>query len=117
MKNVRRPPLGQSFVDAGGGGYASVFLSRVQDAADEAGVPRTIVLSYAAAHEIGHLLLGKDAHTPAGLMRANWDRSDFQAMDQLRLQFSNEQVRQLASRYGAAHQTEVRAETLIAVRR
>lgn len=117
MKNVRRPPLGQSFADASGGGLASVFLSRVQDAADEAGVPWTIVLSYAAAHEIGHLLLGKDAHTPAGLMRANWDRSDFQAMYQLCLHFSDEQTRQLASRYGAVHQTVARPETLLAARR
>jgi hypothetical protein len=34
------------------------------------------ILGHAAAHEIGHLLLGSYAHSPAGLMRANWWRKD-----------------------------------------
>jgi len=106
MSNVRRPPLGQSFTDHGGGTYASVFLGRVQDVAAEVNVPWMIVLSYAAAHEVGHLLLGEDAHTVRGLMKASWDRQDYEAMYQKHFHFSPEQVRQLASRYGGSGEVQ-----------
>jgi len=112
MKNVRRPPLGQSFADADGGKYASVFLERVQDEALSANVPWVIVLAYATAHEIGHLLLGNQAHTPRGLMKEMWDRKDYEAMNQNYLHFSEEQIRQLRSRYGNAGTTVVSPEPL-----
>jgi hypothetical protein len=102
MKNVRRPPLGQSFTDGDGRKYASVFLERVQDEAASANVPWVIVFAYATAHEIGHLLLGNEAHTPRGVMKATWDRKDYEAMNQKYLHFSKEQVRQLRSRYSTA---------------
>jgi hypothetical protein len=101
MSNVRRPPLGQSFAGHEGGTYASVFVERVQDAAAEANLSWVIVLAYAAVHEAGHLLLGDQAHTERGLMKANWDRKDFEAMSQNNLHFSEEQARQLATQYGA----------------
>src|SRR5215472_12390742 len=43
MNSVLRPPLGSSTAGPEGGTYASVFLSRVKDAAAEANVPRDIV--------------------------------------------------------------------------
>ena len=36
------------------------------------------VLGFAVAHEVGHLLLGTNAHADVGLMRAVWSRSDLQ---------------------------------------
>jgi hypothetical protein len=102
MKNVMRPPLGQSFADHDGGTYASVFLERVQNQAASADVPLLNVLAYATAHEIGHLLLGNEAHTPRGVMKGTWDRKDYEAMKQNYLHFSKEQVRQLRSRYSTA---------------
>jgi hypothetical protein len=110
MKYKLRPPLGQAFTDADGGTCASVFLGRVQKAANDVGVPWITVLSYAAAHEIGHLLLGKDSHTPSGLMKANWDRKDLRAMDECNLYFSSDQARKLASQYGGVRQTVASAE-------
>jgi len=97
MRNVRRLPLGQSFSDEDGGTYASVFLERVQDEAGSANVPWVTVLAFAAAHEVGHLLLGP-SHTPSGLMKAAWDRNDYQAMNQKHLHFSEVQIRELRSR-------------------
>jgi hypothetical protein len=105
-KNVRHPPLGLSFAGHGGGTYASVFLQPVKDEADEASLPWVIVLSYAAAHEIGHLLLGDQAHTSRGLMKANWNTNDFLAMAQNHFHFSEEQTRELASRYGTVRLPE-----------
>jgi hypothetical protein len=114
MTNVRRPPLGQSFADSEGGTYASVFFAPVQDQAAEANVPWVTVLAYAAAHEIGHLLLGNQAHSPRGLMKANWDRNDYQAMNQNHFHFSAEQGRILANRYGRACTAEVSSDSPVA---
>ena len=94
-----------------GGTYATVFLKPAEEKASDANLPRTIVLAYAAAHEVGHLLLGDQAHTPQGLMKATWDTNDFQAMAQNDFHFSPEQTRELTSRYGTAHQAEAGAGT------
>jgi hypothetical protein len=112
VKNVRRPPLGQSFADSDGGKYASVFLEHVQDEAASNNVSWVMVLAYATVHEIGHLLLGNDAHTPRGVMKATWDRTDFEAMNQNYLHFSQEQLRQLQCRYGSAGTPVISPEAL-----
>ncbi|MDQ2773933.1 MAG: hypothetical protein M3Y57_03240 [Acidobacteriota bacterium] len=75
-----RALLGEAFVGPRTGTYASVFLQPVQEQAAAAGVPWMVVLAYAAAHEAGHLL--GSSHTPRGLMKAHWDRQDYQAMNQ-----------------------------------
>jgi len=96
MNNVLRSPLGQSFADHRGGAYASVFLEPVQQQAANNDVPWLTVLAYAASHEIGHLLLGDQAHTPRGLMKAHWDKDDFRDMKQNRMHFNRDQAQQLA---------------------
>ena len=54
-----------------GGSVATVLYDRVGKFAKRFGVKREVLLGYAIAHEIGHLLLG-NAHAPSGLMRAAW---------------------------------------------
>jgi hypothetical protein len=116
MSNVGRPPLGQSFVDSEGGSYASVFVAPVQDQAAAANVPWVIVLAYAAAHEIGHLLLGDQAHTPRGLMKAQWESNDYQAMNQNHFHFSSEQIRELTRRYGTVQPIAIGSDAAAEVR-
>ena len=99
MNNPLYSPLGQSFADHSGGKYASVFLESIQDEASEASVPWLTVLDYAAVHEIGHLLLGDQAHTPRGIMKERWDQNDYVDMAQGRFQFSDDQIRQLRRVY------------------
>jgi hypothetical protein len=115
MKNIRLEKLGQSVAGRDGGTYATVFLRPAEEKASDANLPRIVVLAYAAAHEIGHLLLG-DAHSPQGLMKATWGANDFLAMSQNDLHFSPDQARKLTSRYGAPRQAEVGADTELAVR-
>lgn len=103
--SVLHPPLGQSMADREGGTYSSLFLERVQDAAAEANVPWDIVLAYAAAHEVGHLLLGSEAHTARGVMKAHWGREDYEAMNQHQFHFIDQQAHQLADRYGRSPST------------
>jgi hypothetical protein len=116
MKSVRAEKLGMSVAGHDGGTYATVFLKPAEEKASDANLPRSIVLAYAAAHEIGHLLLGDQAHTPRGLMKATWGANDFQAMAQNGFHFSPEQTRELATRFGAAHRAEAGVDTALAVR-
>jgi hypothetical protein len=105
-RDVNPESLGLSVADSNGGTYASVFVQPIKDTAAEANLPWVIVLAYAAAHEIGHLLLGKGTHTAKGVMKPYWNTDDLWSMAQNRLHFSLEQARELASRYGAPHLAE-----------
>jgi hypothetical protein len=115
-KKARWQHLGQSIADHEGGTYATVFLDLVEDAAANAGLPRTLVLAYAAAHEVGHLLLGDDAHTSDGLMKASWKSEDFQAIALNRFHFSPRQAEELKHRYGTGRSIEMSAHTSTAAR-
>ena len=101
-KHANRLPLGQSFASQHGGTHATIYLLPVQDQAAATSLPWVILLAHAAAHEVGHLLLGTQAHTSRGLMKANWDRDDYLAMDHNQCHFTPEQSRMLAKRYPPA---------------
>jgi hypothetical protein len=78
-----------------GTGVAYVFYRRVESEAARHAVPVASVLACAMAHELGHLLLpnGVQAgHSPAGLMRACWNRGDFHRAEQGLLRFSSDQA-------------------------
>lgn len=56
--------------------YATVSLPRVQlcvSRQKKSAANLDDVLGHAMAHEIAHILLGTNSHSPAGLMRADWD--------------------------------------------
>jgi hypothetical protein len=59
-------------------GSASVFYGRVEQLARGGTASVPVILGHAVAHEIGHLLLGSNSHSPLGLMRARWSRLDLQ---------------------------------------
>ena len=67
--------LGTAIVQADGkpNVFASVYAASVADKATRSGVWIPTLLGRATAHEIGHLLLGENAHGPHGLMRASWN--------------------------------------------
>jgi hypothetical protein len=113
--NARLGKLGMSIADHNGGTYGTVFLKSAEENASDANLPRTTVLAYAAAHEVGHLLLGAQAHTSRGLMKAIWGHDDFLAMAQNGVHFSPEQVRELVARYGSPDRGDRSANT-VAVR-
>jgi hypothetical protein len=113
---VGRKCLGVSFINHDGGTDASVYRELADQEAADFGLPREVVLAYAAAHEAGHLLLGEQAHTLHGLMKAHWGAEEFRAMTQSRLHFSSEQKRELTHRYGRSLAAETDAEPGIATR-
>jgi hypothetical protein len=56
-------PLRQGF-----GVIAGVYLDRTKDMAKALGLDAHVVLGHTIAHEIGHLLLGKNSHARLGIM-------------------------------------------------
>lgn len=84
--NYKKPvhPLGSAEF---AGSFASLYLAQIRKTSDENGVPLGYLTGYAAAHEIGHLLMGND-HSRTGVMRAQWARADYDGIAQRRLIFS-----------------------------
>jgi hypothetical protein len=80
-------PLGAAVI---GNGFASLFATEVRKYADHNGLSEGCLMAYAAAHEIGHLLLGEN-HAPSGLMRAVWSKEEYREMAQRWLGFSAEE--------------------------
>jgi hypothetical protein len=84
--------MGAAMQSASGNAVAYVFYRRVQAEADSYRVSTGMVLACAIAHELGHLLLPRRSHAPAGLMRACWGRDEFRRADQGQLRFLPEEV-------------------------
>jgi hypothetical protein len=83
--------LGYSLIDTSraAGALATVYVDRVQWLCAQARVPSAIIVGMAMAHEIGHLLLGTNAHGTAGLMRAVWSYRELQRRDPLDWTFTD----------------------------
>ncbi len=60
------------------GHYIYLSYDHVRDSGYTGGVCSPDILAAVAAHEIGHALFRSIDHSPTGLMRARWDRQDFQ---------------------------------------
>jgi hypothetical protein len=84
--------MGAAVRTRGGNAIAYVYYRRVQTESVRYQVSTGLVLACAIAHELGHLLLPGAAHAPAGLMRACWNRDDFNRADQGQLRFLPDEV-------------------------
>jgi hypothetical protein len=91
--------LGYSLVDTrvAEGKLATVYVDRVHWLAAQAGADTAVVSGFAIAHEIGHLLLGTNAHSASGLMRAVWSRAELERAERADWLFSPEQAAQMRS--------------------
>jgi len=109
--------LGFAMVPDGGGPGHRAYISnhRAHVVAGEADASPAMVLGIAAAHELGHLLMGLQDHSRSGLMRAQWDAKDLQRAEKGDLEFTDDQVRQIASgvRARIAQQNAVQAEAMV----
>ena len=59
---------------------------------------RARLLGHLMAHEVGHLLLPIQSHSPQGLMRALWSRTDVDLAQNGRLRFTPEQAALIRTR-------------------
>jgi hypothetical protein len=54
-----------------------------------------VLLGHIAAHEIGHLLLGEDSHSPHGIMESCWGPKELDQMNKGALLFSDEEAERM----------------------
>jgi len=72
--------------------HAVVLWERSKKMAESSGVPAGIILGYAMAHELGHLLLHSEEHSRMGIMRSRWGREDLLRAQNGGLLFTTEQA-------------------------
>ena len=78
--------------DWGHDGYAGVFYRRVMETAKKEECDTGLMLGATMAHEIGHLLLGSNAHSARGVMRARLKREEVGQAARGDLRFTAEQA-------------------------
>jgi hypothetical protein len=99
--------LGVSFsAEDGRGCYADLFYEPIRQLQEETHVSPSVILGHAMAHELGHLLLGTNSHSPSGLMRAHWTREDLANASKGNLLFSKEQCLALRNRLATSKYVE-----------
>ena len=93
--------FGQAFLgESGTGKYADIFFDRIQAARDEYGTSVPRLLGAVAAHELGHLLLGFQAHSWTGIMTPVWESECLRRMSMGNLLFTPDQAARMQSRLG-----------------
>jgi hypothetical protein len=78
--------------DQGNGSYLTVFYERVKLESNAARCSHFVVLGCEIAHEVGHLLLGTNSHSPAGIMAPRWHRRTLDLASKGYLQFSRQEA-------------------------
>jgi hypothetical protein len=97
--NLKQSAFGISYLDGDGTGcYADVFYGGLADV-EEAGRPGSATfLGVVMAHELGHLLLGINAHSSTGIMRPVWNDDDLVAASKGNLYFTEAEGQILRAR-------------------
>jgi hypothetical protein len=85
--------LGFALPDAQIGVHATIFYDRIEQVTQLVIITVPKMLGHVMAHEIGHVLLGSTEHSPVGIMKAIWDRTDFQYDPAARMEFTPQQRR------------------------
>ena len=83
------------------GHYIYLSYDNIRDSFYSGGISSAEILAGVAVHEIGHALFRSIEHSPAGLMRAKWDRQDLQNIAMGRLFFTPQQAEILQAEVAA----------------
>ena len=99
---IRIVPEASSFADSifgvaflgetGRGTYSDVFFGSVETLRNDCGAFVGRVLGHVMAHELGHLLLGPNAHAVVGIMRPHWFGEQLAAISRGLVFFTPEQA-------------------------
>lgn len=91
--------FGMAFLGADGTGrYGDVFWKRVQQLQETSHVDVAAILGSVMAHEMGHLLLGSNAHAMSGIMQPRWEAGELSRVGMGTLLFMPEQARRMRAR-------------------
>jgi hypothetical protein len=77
------------------GESAGVYYPAVVRLAAHYNVDAARIIGAAIVHEVGHLILGANAHSPRGVMRADWGKEQFALIGSGELSFAPDQARRL----------------------
>jgi hypothetical protein len=107
--------LGNSMIDTatGAGTLATVFVDRIESMAQQARADRWAMVGRVMAHEVGHLLLGTNAHSKTGLMREIWTLAELtrnRAQDWMFSHAQSDKLRESRLRGHRATATATRAD-------
>jgi hypothetical protein len=87
--------------EKGTGNYAYIFYDRVQQLAESRKLGCAL-LAAVLVHEIGHLLLGSNAHSMSGIMCPYWKEQELKRISQGGMFFAPSQHRIMRNRIGFA---------------
>lgn len=86
------------------GCYADLFYEPMVQLHQSDGTNLASLMGHVAAHEIGHLLLGTNSHSAAGIMHARWTAEELADAKVGTLVFSESQSRRMRARLATAIQ-------------
>ena len=110
--------LGVSYLAGDGVGcQADVFYERVVKLQFQTQMDPVLLLGLIMAHELGHLLLGTDSHSSAGLMRAEWSSEDLVRARRGTLLFSDDESDHMRAKLYAAFKERNRGRPVLATRK
>ena len=76
-----------------------VFFQQVEGFARSHHVDLSTILGHVIAHEVGHLMLPTESHSPTGLMRAEWDSAQMRDVVRGAVTFTDEQAESIRARH------------------
>ena len=88
--------------DEGTGCYSDVFYDRARELHANWNVGLADILGNVMAHELGHLLLGSNSHSGAGIMRAHWQGEELHRLSRGSLWFTSEQASHMRGKLNGA---------------
>jgi hypothetical protein len=91
--------FGVSYLSPEGiGCYSYIFYARIAEQHRRNEQNAAVLLGHVMAHEIAHLLLGTNSHSPSGIMHAHWYHQELAAADKGLLLFTPDQARAMTER-------------------
>ncbi len=98
--------LGVAFLSAEGTGcYSDVFYDRATELHTDWKIGLSDLLGDVMAHELGHLLLGSNSHSPTGIMRAHWQGEELHRLSRGNLWFTDEQADRMRAKLNGVRPT------------
>ena len=100
--NLNQFAMGISYLSSDGTGcYADLFYDRARLIHETSHISEATILGHGIAHELGHLLLGTNSHSPAGIMRARWQPAELASASKGTLLFSTLEAQKMRNKLAA----------------
>lgn len=110
--------FGVSFVDHDSGTYADLFFEPIEQLHQQnRAISLAPILGDVLAHELGHLLLGSNAHSRDGIMQPHWTREQLHRVAMGQMRFSKEQAARMRTRIASSQIEHQNSLTLEAANR